>query len=186
MKKYFVSSAIGLLVILLPFNALSQTLVGSTVSLSINYPVFGVGATIPNVAVIGDGVEYPVFTLHYNNGATIDAPMVVDIGANTIDFSWQGSAPTGLTAFDGPVFSFGIGSPIIGGVTVDDSSINFPSQTQVGYSNNKIWVNFAGGYVFNTDSHVRLNVSLVPESETYAMLLVGLGLMAGVARRKQK
>lgn len=34
--------------------------------------------------------------------------------------------------------------------------------------------------------NVRMTVTPVPEPETYAMLLAGLGLMGGIARRKQK
>ena len=40
----------------------------------------------------------------------------------------------------------------------------------------------SGGNAFETDNHAF--ISAVPEPETYAMLLAGLGLMAVIARRK--
>lgn len=59
------------------------------------------------------------------------------------------------------------------------------------YGSGMVWVN---GYDWGdspttatfTLLNNELNVAAVPEPETYAMLLVGLGLMGGIGRRKQK
>lgn len=39
---------------------------------------------------------------------------------------------------------------------------------------------------FNSNTKVVLNISAVPEPEPYAMLLVGLGLVGAIARRRQR
>ena len=40
--------------------------------------------------------------------------------------------------------------------------------------------------LYGTTDVVRLQVAAVPEPETYAMLLTGLGLMGWIARRQRK
>jgi hypothetical protein len=43
-----------------------------------------------------------------------------------------------------------------------------------------------GGYAFIEKKYVGLTVSAVPEPESYAMLLVGLGLIGAISRRRNK
>lgn len=47
-----------------------------------------------------------------------------------------------------------------------------------------IWLDLSGG--FPSSNEITLKVSVVPEPETYAMLLAGLGLMGFVARRRKQ
>lgn len=75
-----------------------------------------------------------------------------------------------------------------GGYTVD------PSTTMAGLTNsnvtlmspNSVGVNW-NGLSFNKETVVTLNaVSAVPEQETYALMLAGLGLVGTIARRRKQ
>jgi len=49
-----------------------------------------------------------------------------------------------------------------------------------------IWASVNDTFHNNNTGHFDVNVTAVPEPETYAMLLAGLGLMGAVARRKKQ
>ncbi|MDR3086961.1 MAG: PEP-CTERM sorting domain-containing protein [Azoarcus sp.] len=72
------------------------------------------------------------------------------------------------------------------GFLADDSQLLSLNSSQLPY--NSLNSDVDGRYIFAVrDGSVFPNLPLlVPEPETYAMLLAGLGVIAGVARRRSK
>ena len=116
-----------------------------------------------------------------------------DTGAGNFDFQynydsirWEtGSASNGVNGFGGSSARAGWSngsthSYEFAGSAVNGALLNSGSQALINHSLNS---NIAGQYNFEVRNGVVLPP--VPEPETYAMLLAGLGLMGAIARRRK-
>lgn len=104
----------------------------------------------------------------------------VDNNVGAIDFKFEGN--TGKFAVNGGTWALGTSIGLIGSnMTVNGKSFDFV----LGYNDSAgaatlgDWDDFVIGVKFTP-------VSAVPEPETYVMLLVGLGFMGTIARRRNK
>ncbi|WP_295624092.1 PEP-CTERM sorting domain-containing protein [uncultured Nitrosomonas sp.] len=133
-------------------------------------------------ATVADGIEFPEnsFTSIISGISVI--PLNIDIGTTTIDLHYTGSAIAASGTFNGYVFSFS-GAPTITNVTINAASTFNP--TGLSFTTDSVLVDNAGLH-FTSSSHLLLDVSLVPEPSTYAMLIVGvLTILLAYRRRNQ-
>jgi PEP-CTERM motif len=106
------------------------------------------------------------------------------------DTTWSASGVSlnsgGLFITNGNLLTF-TGAPSITSVTLDgaSSAVAGFGISNVTYNSNSVAVDWQN-VTFHNGDKVILNVNAVPEPETYALLLAGLGIVAGVARRRQQ
>lgn len=137
---------------------------------------------------------------------TLDFTFVNDLGVNDLDIYFVGfnlpgatyiSSPSGWSDYGGYAgygvtpLNYGVSIPdmiqngeSLGGFKILSSSLSAP--TSVGwFAMHYDWAHdgVSGNPVFYGDATVA--VAAVPEPETYAMLLAGLGLLGFVARRRK-
>lgn len=106
----------------------------------------------------------------FNNTATPGATSVTftNVAAGALNFAFYSAGPSG--AYQG---SFGNGSDRVGAMKNGSDKI-------------ALLFNDKGGDLDYDDMVVTAQVTAVPEPETYAMMLAGLGLMGTIARRRNK
>ena len=123
--------------------------------------------------VSGLGATYTLpgyFDLHVTDTQIFADNFAFDSSWNTTAFN--GFKVTDLTKNFSATYSVD-GSNTMAGLTAGN----------ITYGGNSISVNW-GGLNFATNTVAVLNVSAVPEPDTYAMLFAGLGLLGFMARRK--
>lgn len=159
-------------------------LLGSTVDTQ--YYAYGspyVGAGSP-ATFVADGTPQNQFADYYKLTVT-DTQVIYDYLAGV---TWSESGVSldsnGLFITNGNLLTFAGASPIVS-VTLGEGSVASFALNHVTFNSNQIATDWQGIH-FSAGDKVILNVSAVPEPETYAMLLAGLGIMGAVARRKQK
>jgi hypothetical protein len=133
-------------------------------------------------ATVGTGVEFP-------NGAFTSlvpglepVPATVDFGAYTIDLRYLASAPAAGGTFDGYVFTFE-GAPTITAVSLDPASTLTPAS--VSFTGNSVLINNAD-LALTPQSRVLLNVSVVPEPASVALMMAGMGMLAMLGQRRRQ
>lgn len=142
----------------------SATVIGSTSPAPFN------GAPGFWSASVGTGLD-----LLGNGSASLFAP----VGFKS--FTWWGSDPSSVyTVGATAVFSVTLGNVSVGSNTAGVTSYFSGSVPAQKHAENQ-WGNYS---TFTTD--VTSPVSAVPEPETYALLLAGLGLIGAVARKRQQ
>jgi hypothetical protein len=131
---------------------------------------------------IGSGVEFPdgSFTSLIPGLEPIAA--TIDFGANTVDLHYLASAPAAGGTFDGYVFTFE-GAPTITAVTLDPASTLTPAS--LSFTGNSILINNAD-LALTPQSRVLLNVAVVPEQATVAMMMGGLGVLVVLGQRRRQ
>lgn len=175
-------SALGLALALLPVPALAG-LAGSTV---------GEGYYFPDAATLYAGASYTPqsFVVGAGPESVIDVEGVTTITVDFADTSLDLFFDTVLTnpvwnaaAFNGVIFT-GPGFASLNSVTVNPST-NFAGfdASRVTLSGNELRLNWQGlGYDDGTT--VSLSFGVVPEPETWALLIAGFGMVGLAARRR--
>ncbi len=158
-------------------------LLGSTVD--VQYYAYG-GAydgTGSPTSFVADGGAHAQFFDYYDITVT-DTKITYTYLSNT---DWSPSDVSlnsgGLFITNGNLLTF---STPLTSVSLDPSSVvpGF-SAANVTFNANSVAVDWQGVH-FNRGDQVVFNVSAVPEPETYAMMLAGLGLMGAIARRRKQ
>jgi hypothetical protein len=158
-------------------------LTGSTVTGAIyccTAPTEQYRATNLVTATVGPDVEFPNGVFSSLVAGLAPVPATLDIGATTVDLQYLATAPAAPGGFDGYVLTF-TNAPAITNVTVDPSSTLVP--VGLSFGTNTILINNADR-ALTPDSHLRLNVSLVPEPEQAVLMLGGLLGLGLFARRR--
>lgn len=165
-------------------GAQAQSLTGSTVNLAgycCTAPTEEDRVTAMLSAVVGAGVEFPEGSLTSLDPLLDPVPVAIDVGSSTIDIDYAAGGTTPPGGFNGFVFSF-TGAPAILSVSLDPASTYTPVVT---FEGNSIFVNEAG-LTLTATSRALINVTPVPEPETWATMMGGLGLVSLLARRRRK
>lgn len=172
-------------------SAHAQNLAGSQVTVA-GYCCTGTTpadqATNAATATVGPNVEFPEGTLTSLTSGLSALPVAIDVGSNYIEINYSGGGVAPPGGFNGYVFTFA-NAPTISGLSLD------PANTSTGYtpalsvSGNQVFVNEAG-LTLTSSTKGLIDVAIaptppVPEPETYAMLLAGLGLLGWTARRRR-
>jgi hypothetical protein len=172
----------------------AQNLAGSQVTVA-GYcctapPGPGTQATNAVTATVGPSTEFPAGSLTSLTSGLSAVPVAIDVGSNDIELNYSqasGLIPAG--GFNGYVFTFA-NAPTITGVTLDARSSSEYTPA-LSFSGNQVFINEAGLTLTATTMGL-LDVTTagtppppVPEPETYAMLLAGLGLLGWTAKRRR-
>ncbi|MBK7422087.1 MAG: PEP-CTERM sorting domain-containing protein [Propionivibrio sp.] len=203
-----------MLIVHIPFNDRSRSghpmkLTRSLIA-AITLSAFSVGAFATSVSPGGSGVNGVLTDLGSFAAGTynITATGIVDlVGNGTFQMQPDGLPVSTVTApsydYFNPSGSFladgnpgAAGAGVLIGALIGTFSatpatpadwflIGYSKQVTLG-SAGHIYASVNDTYHDNNTGHFDVNVTAVPEPETYAMLLAGLGLMGAVARRKKK
>jgi hypothetical protein len=163
-------------------GAHAQSLTGSQVTTAAyccTAPIASDRATNALAATVGPGIEYPQGSFTSLTSSLDVVPVTIDVGSNYIDLRYSAGGTTGPGGFNGFVFSFA-GAPTITGVSLDPASTYSPVVT---FDANTVYVNEAG-LTLTPSSRAMINVTAVPEPETYALMLGGMALLGLAARRR--
>jgi len=176
MKKLaLIAAALASATALLPVAASAAVLTGSTVTLT---PVFANGDIRPDqTATVGAGVEFPVIP---NYGG-----VVIDVGADYVDFAIRPTTSFNSGAFNGFLFSFS-------GLTLSSPTlISGPSPVSFFVnSDNQLAVNFAGQSSAGATTRIGITaeptLAAVPEPATWSLMLLGFGMVGAGLRTRRR
>lgn len=158
----------------------------------------GLALTLGGAALSANATTYDLGTVFAGTTAADALLPASGSFSDTFDFTLGFGSGTkvsitsffyGTTAGDAPTFTLtGIGSPVVASQSFGD-----PDLSTVGYSHQFSGLTLGTLYhltVNGTDSsnlgqNYTFQIAAVPEPETFAMLLAGLGLMGAVARRRK-
>lgn len=128
---------------------------------------------------VGDSIEYPSGTIKVIKSLRDLITSNVDISTTSIDIDYTMASSTAPGSFNGYVFEFaGVNLPRITGFTLSPLTTFAANDIDVTFDNNTVGISLPN-VIITADSriHVDLTLAPVPEPETYAMLLGGLGLL---------
>jgi hypothetical protein len=164
-------------------SAATAGLNGNTVSANYDWPTLGTVLYASGTAVVGPGVEFDNI-----GGFGVGLSPTVDFSDSNILVTYPGGwLLSGTGSFDGWVFTDYTKSDIIG---VSLAGTNLPGFTaaDLSFDSSDVYANTLGlGPLFSAGTYISINVSTVPESSTWAMILlgfVGLGFAGYRTSRK--
>lgn len=148
-------------------------------------------ATNAVTATVGPNTEFPQGTLTSLTSGLSALPVAIDVGSNYIELNYSAGGVANAGGFNGYVFTFA-NAPTITGVSLDSANTSTGYTPALSFNGNQVFVNEAGlTLTSSTKGLIDVTtasgppVPAVPEPETYAMLLAGLGLLGWTARRRQ-
>jgi hypothetical protein len=155
--------------------AFAADLIGVQTTATLLYPNQSTIYAGPVTATVGAQVEFPA-------GAFSPAFGSFDIDANTVTFISNQNGLYGTSAFNGYRLDFA--NRVIVSLTLDGSS----TFTPVGYSfsGSSIFINVSGQDPRNGNSVFNVGVAAVPEPATWAMMMLGFGMVGYGLRRGRK
>lgn len=134
----------------------------------------------PVLTAKADGVALPISSYTSSNAAMGPLP-VSDSATSSNTGSWNAYLNTGMSFIGAPVSdSFEAKAAAVMGGSINYLSIRLASAETLGAIETQTWSNDLG-----TQIERQMISAPVPEPETYAMLLAGLGLIGTVARRRK-
>jgi uncharacterized protein YjbI with pentapeptide repeats len=165
-----------------PTAPVGATLTGATVSANYEWPDLGTAQYPSGSAPVGPGVEFSDI-----EGTGVGVSPFVDFSATNIQVVFpNGWHLDGNGSFDG--FDFRILSgPSFTGATLAGTNIAGLTQAALSFDGKNVYLNTLGLGGWGPNSFVSIDVALsgeVPEPATWAMMIVGFGLI-GAARRRQ-
>ncbi|WP_081933682.1 PEP-CTERM sorting domain-containing protein [Massilia sp. 9096] len=133
---------------------------------------------------VGPGTEFPTGSFTSLTSGLAPLPVAIDVGTAYIELNYSAGGAATAGGFNGFVFSFA-NAPAITGATLDPASTYAPAVT---FSGNQVFVNEAGLNI-GANSMAMIDLTTagtptppVPEPETFALLLAGLGVLGMRAR----
>lgn len=153
----------------------ATTLTGSTVTATLLYPDQATIYSGPATAIVGSGVEF-------GPGTFAPAIGTFDIGANTISFFSNQSGSYGTAGFNGYRLDFA-------GRTITSLTLAAGSTfTPLNYTFNgsSVFLNVSGQDPQGGNALFDVGVAAVPEPATWAMMLMGFGMIGFGLRNRQK
>ena len=168
--------------------AQAQDLAGSQVTVAgyccTTPPGAGTQVTNALTQTVGPGTEFPTGSFTSLSSGLAPLPVAIDVGSAYIELNYSAGGTAAAGGFNGYVFTFA-NAPAITGAVLDAASTYAPAVT---YSGNQVFVNEAGLNIGAT-SMAMIDLTTagtpappVPEPETFALLLAGLGVLAVRAR----
>jgi hypothetical protein len=152
-------------------------LLGSTVTGTLYYPDLSSVYGGPVTTSVISGTEFPLNSLNQPSG-TLDVTDTQIIWNADMTVKYE---PGSFNGFD-LLFT---GTSAITGVTLNNASTLTP--VSFGFTSNQVWINLAElQATAGQKTILDVSVAAVPEPESYAMLLAGLGLLGFMARWKKQ
>lgn len=172
-------------------TAHAQNLAGSQVTVAgycCTAPTPAYQATNAATATVGPTTEFPQGTLTSLTSGLSAVPVAIDVGSKDIELNYTAGGVAAPGGFNGYVFTFA-NAPAITGVTLDPRS-NGGYTPALSFNGNQVFVNEAG-LTFTPTTMGLLDVTTaavpppVPEAQSWAMFLAGLGLLGWTTRRRR-
>lgn len=134
--------------------------------------------------VVGPGIElHNISNLALPGARVADAD--VDFSATQISVAYLEDIISVGGSFNGYVMNYsGAEVPAITGVSLNSSTNIDSNLIALSYDSDSVFISLARTPL-TPDSLLVVDVALVPEPETYAMLLAGLGLIGFLSRRRK-
>jgi hypothetical protein len=159
------------------------------VGANVNFGVYMPTSTSPISqqvdTVVGPGIElHNIANLALPGDRVADAN--VDFSATQISVTYLENIMSVGGSFNGYVMNFsGAEIPTITGVSLNSSTNIDSNSITLSFDSNSVFISLAS-VPLTPGSLLVVDVTLVPEPETYAMLLAGLGLMSFWTRRHNR
>lgn len=182
LKKTAMTLAISASACYVPLVTHAQGLTGSQVSGGIYCCQAPTGELRTNLVTetVSSAIEFPNGVFMPTSSLT-PIPVTIDVTSNTIDISYSRRSVAAGGAFDGYILDFA-GAPEITGVSLDPLSTVTP--VSLTSDANTVFVNVTG-QLLPADSRMLINVLAVPEPQSVAMLLGGIGILGFYGRRRR-
>ncbi|HTU45270.1 MAG TPA: PEP-CTERM sorting domain-containing protein [Bryobacteraceae bacterium] len=167
----------------------ADSLYGTQVTLTVDYPTLGNIISNAVTKTVGSGIEFPSGTLTDTLTGTYFIGENIDIGKSTIDIAAIQNATALSGAFNGYVFNF-TGATIVS-ASLDPASTFTSSQVPITFGPNYVAEN-EEGLTLTTSSNILIDLNFTtmststPEPQSWLLMLGGSALLLGfiLARRR--